>query len=152
MPKRLISTPLGFMLAAEEEGFLTALDFIQAEDARGPFEETPLLLNLQRELEEYFAGRLREFTVPVRLKGTGFQRAVWDRLLLIPYGQTATYGQVAKEIGLPKACRAVGQANHVNPVSILVPCHRVVGADGKLTGYGGGLERKEALLKLESKP
>ena len=151
MPKRLINTPLGFMLATEEEGFLTALDFANAEDTGGPFEETPLLMDLQRELEEYFAGRLTAFTIPVKLKGTSFQRAVWARLQAIPYGQTASYGQIAKEIGLPKACRAVGQANHVNPVSILVPCHRVVGADGRLTGYGGGLERKEALLKLEGK-
>jgi len=102
------------------------------------------------ELDEYFAGRLREFSVPLDLRGTPFQRQVWDLLRSIPYGETRSYSQIAHALGRPAAVRAVGGANASNPVSIVVPCHRVIGSDGKLTGYGGGLDRKEALLNLEA--
>jgi len=105
---------------------------------------------LARELDAYFAGRLRQFTVPLDLRGTDFQLRVWERLCDIPYGETRSYGEVAQAVGKPKAVRAVGQANGRNPVSIIVPCHRVIGSDGGLTGYGGGLQRKKALLDLES--
>ena len=104
------------------------------------------------QLEAYFRGALREFRIELDLHGTAFQLLVWDRLQRIPYGQTTTYGEIARGIGRPKASRAVGAANGRNPVSIIVPCHRVVGQGGSLTGYAGGLERKRMLLDLESRP
>ncbi len=101
------------------------------------------------QLQKYFRGSLRVFTCPLDLQGTAFQRACWQALCEIPYGSTCTYGELARKVGRPAAFRAVGQANHRNPVAIIVPCHRVVGSDGTLTGYGGGLEIKEKLLRLE---
>jgi len=103
-----------------------------------------------RELDAYFAGALQGFTIPVDLRGTPFQKAVWEALLKIPYGETRSYSDIARAIGKPAAVRAVGLANGANPVSIIVPCHRVIGKSGDLVGYGGGLERKRALLELES--
>lgn len=102
------------------------------------------------ELDAYFAGDLHEFTVPFDLRGTEFQRRIWELLLNIPYGETRSYGQVASALGRPKASRAVGQAIGTNPVAIIVPCHRVIGSGGGLVGYGGGLHRKQALLELEA--
>jgi methylated-DNA-[protein]-cysteine S-methyltransferase len=102
-----------------------------------------------RQLEEYFSGRRREFDLPLRSDGTEFQRRVWSALTEIPYGVTWSYGELARRIGNPNASRAVGLANGRNPISILVPCHRVIGADGSLTGYGGGVERKRWLLAHE---
>jgi len=104
------------------------------------------------ELNAYFAGDLHEFTAPLDLRGTEFQRRVWKLLLNIPYGQTRSYVQIASALGRPKASRAVGQAIGTNPVAIIVPCHRVIGASGGLVGYGGGLHRKQALLELEARP
>jgi methylated-DNA-[protein]-cysteine S-methyltransferase len=101
------------------------------------------------QLGAYFAGERTAFDVPLDLRGTDFQQLVWRALLEIPYGETRTYGELARTIGRPNAARAVGLANGHNPVGIIVPCHRVIGADGSLTGYGGGLERKRALLALE---
>ncbi len=101
------------------------------------------------QLESYFAGERREFDLELDLVGTTFQRRVWEALLTIPYGETRSYGQIAEQIGSPGAFRAVGLANGHNPIGIIVPCHRVVGASGSLTGYGGGLERKRILLELE---
>ena len=103
------------------------------------------------ELDAYFAGDLRQFSVPLDLRGTDFQRQVWKLLLDIPYGETRSYGQIASALGRPTASRAVGRANGTNPVAIIVPCHRVIGANGELVGYGGGLDRKQALLDLEAK-
>ncbi|MFV6031426.1 methylated-DNA--[protein]-cysteine S-methyltransferase [Streptomyces sp. NPDC056264] len=103
-----------------------------------------------RQLDAYFAGELTEFELPLNLIGTPFQLRVWEGLLRIPYGETRTYGELAEELGNPGASRAVGLANGKNPVSIIVPCHRVVGASGSLTGYGGGLDRKQRLLAFES--
>jgi O-6-methylguanine DNA methyltransferase len=108
-------------------------------------------LGLMNQLDAYFAGKLRQFTIPLDLRGTPFQRQVWDLLCGIPWGETRSYGQVAKSLGRPRAARAVGRAVGTNPVSIVVPCHRVIGSDGTLTGYGGGLDRKKALLKLEGR-
>jgi methylated-DNA-[protein]-cysteine S-methyltransferase len=102
------------------------------------------------QLEAYFAGELTAFDLALRLDGTDFERRVWDQLLAIPYGETLSYGEVARRLGQPTASRAVGLANGRNPIGIIVPCHRVIGADGTLTGYGGGLPRKRALLDLES--
>ncbi|ROQ35311.1 methylated-DNA-[protein]-cysteine S-methyltransferase [Streptomyces sp. PanSC19] len=103
-----------------------------------------------RQLDSYFAGELTEFDLPLNLIGTPFQLRVWQQLLRIPYGETRTYGELAEELGSPGASRAVGLANGKNPVSIIVPCHRVIGAGGGLTGYGGGLDRKQRLLAFES--
>ncbi len=109
----------------------------------------PLARQLERELTEWFAGERREFDIPLALHGTPFQRSVWEALRTIPYGAVQSYGELAKSLGKPEAVRAVGAANGRNPVSIVVPCHRVIGANGSLTGYAGGLERKRVLLALE---
>ncbi len=103
-----------------------------------------------QEIEEYFSGKRQQFEVPLDLQGTPFQRAVWEELLKIPYGGTVSYGDIARAIDNPKAVRAVGGANHRNPVAIVVPCQRVIGSDGSMTGYGSGIWRKEWLLKHES--
>ena len=115
-----------------------------------PSEQSAILERTTRQLDEYFAGRRTDFDVPVDLDGSDFQRAVWRGLLTIPYGETVSYGELARRIGNPKAVRAVGLANGRNPVSIVVPCHRVIGADGSMTGYGGGIERKVFLLAMEA--
>jgi methylated-DNA-[protein]-cysteine S-methyltransferase len=109
----------------------------------------PLLLQAQRQLEQYFAGQRRKFTVKLDAAGTAFQTRVWGALRTIPFGQTRSYAQIAEQIGSVKAVRAVGAANGRNPISIIVPCHRVIGANGKLTGFAGGLEVKAQLLALE---
>lgn len=111
--------------------------------------ETPLLQEAEEQLNEYFAGVRREFDLPLAPQGTPFQQAVWATLQKIPYGEVRTYGQLAAALGKPKASRAVGGACHCNPIAILIPCHRVVGANGSLTGYAGGLDVKEYLLELE---
>ena len=103
-----------------------------------------------QQLDAYFAGELKDFDVPLDMRGTDFQRRVWHQLTAIPYGETWSYGEVAAAIGKPSASRAVGHANGSNPVSIIVPCHRVIGSSGRLVGYGGGLDRKRALLELEA--
>jgi methylated-DNA-[protein]-cysteine S-methyltransferase len=108
-----------------------------------------VFLTVIDQLERYFAGERFSFDVPHRLKGTSFQISVWKQLLLIPYGQTTTYGELAAQLGNPKACRAIGNANSRNPISIIYPCHRVVGAQGHLTGYAGGVDCKNQLLMLE---
>jgi methylated-DNA-[protein]-cysteine S-methyltransferase len=109
----------------------------------------PVLVETERQLEEYFAGQRKEFSLTLDLAGTPFQRKVWSALLTIPFGETRSYGQIAKHIGHPDAVRAVGAANGRNPVSIVTPCHRVIGATGKLTGFAGGLDTKAQLLALE---
>ena len=113
--------------------------------ANGPLKEA------MRQLKEYFAGRRTEFDLPLVPEGTGFQKSVWRHLRDIPYGETISYGELARRLGNPKASRAVGAANGQNPLPIVVPCHRVIGASGKMTGFGGGIPVKEALLELESK-
>jgi methylated-DNA-[protein]-cysteine S-methyltransferase len=111
----------------------------------------PVLATAADQLDGYFAGQRQEFSLPLELEGTAFQRTVWAALQTIGYGETTSYGELASQIGQPTAFRAVGLANGANPVSIVVPCHRVVGADGSLTGYGGGLDRKRYLLGLEQR-
>jgi methylated-DNA-[protein]-cysteine S-methyltransferase len=111
--------------------------------------ETPLLREAVRQFESYFSGHLKEFTLPIEPSGTAFMKQVWAALCEIPYGMTATYGEIAAKIGKPKASRAVGLANNRNPIPIIIPCHRVIGANGSLTGYAGGLEMKKRLLELE---
>jgi methylated-DNA-[protein]-cysteine S-methyltransferase len=112
--------------------------------------EHPVLVETQRQLEEYFAGKRRTFTVALDFVGTDFQKSVWDELLKIQFGETRTYGQIAKKLGNANAMRAVGAANGRNPISIIAPCHRVIGASGELTGFAGGLETKAHLLDFES--
>ena len=111
--------------------------------------ETPVLRETRRQLEAYFAGKLREFDLPLHLKGSPFRMKVWKELQRISYGQAISYGELARRIGQPTAARAVGSANHNNPIAIIVPCHRVIAADGTIGGYGGGLDCKQQLLALE---
>jgi len=111
----------------------------------------PVLLQAEQQLKEYFHGKRRSFELPLDMQGTAFQRSVWEALLAIPYGETRSYGQLAYQLGNPQAVRAVGAANGRNPVSIVVPCHRVVGSTGKLTGFAGGLEAKAYLLAHEAR-
>ena len=145
----VFDTPLGQMALAEESGALTRL-FLPGEGIpRLVSRETPLLSKGRDEILAYLRGERRSFDLPLDPMGTPFQQAVWAELRRIPYGETRSYAQVAAGIGKPKAVRAVGQANHRNPLPILIPCHRVIGASGKLTGYGGGLDLKQKLLELE---
>ena len=112
-------------------------------------EENGLNREVIRQLKEYFAGKRREFSLPLSPAGTEFQKKVWSALQEIPYGETRTYKEIAGRCGNEKACRAVGMANHVNPIGIVIPCHRVVGSSGKMVGYAGGLDKKQYLLELE---
>ncbi len=131
---------------AEEAGAITDIVFKTIDC---PVEETELIRETKRQLDEYFAGKRKDFDVPTRLNGTEFQKRVWLALRDIPYGKTASYKDIAAAVGCPKGYRAVGMANNRNPISIIYPCHRVVGSDGSLTGYGGGLDVKAKLLELE---
>ena len=149
MKKALVlSAPIGLMTLVEENGALTEVRFGKRMEDCVP-ESSPVLELAARQLKEYFCGERREFSVPVRLQGTPFQLRCWQALLQIPYGETRTYGWQAAAAGSPGACRAVGMANHRNPLPVIVPCHRVVGADGKLTGYAGGVDIKQTLLQIE---
>lgn len=149
-----LESPIGRLLLTSDGTALTGLYMEPSPKAQctdGWIEDVTVapLSATVRQLSEYFEGTRREFDVPLRLLGTAFQQRVWRELTEIPYGQTWSYGQLAKRIDKPNASRAVGLANGRNPISILVPCHRVIGADGSLTGYGGGLERKQWLLAHE---
>ena len=141
-----MESPVGRLLLRADELGLIEIRF-GAREIRTA--ETEILLRAERELRAYFSGELRAFGVPLHPFGTEFQTRVWNELRAIPYGTTITYGELARRIGKKGAARAVGMANHRNPLPIVVPCHRVIGADGTLTGYGGGLEIKRKLLELE---
>lgn len=141
---------IGRIGIAEDEGKITNVYFADDKMPRDmQLCETPVLKEAAEQLKSYFAGELKEFTLPLAPSGTDFMRQVWAALCEIPYGKTATYGEIAEKIGRPKAARAVGLANNRNPIPIFIPCHRVIGADGSLTGYRGGLEMKKILLDLE---
>lgn len=144
-------SPIGNILISAGENGVTELNFTDSGARNASNPGNPHLGACVEQLNEYFNGSRTSFDVPLDLRGTPFRMSVWRALLLIPYGDTWSYGRLAVQIGRPKASRAVGGANHNNPVSIIVPCHRVVGSDGSLTGYGGGLWRKEWLLAHESK-
>ncbi|MCI8594685.1 MAG: methylated-DNA--[protein]-cysteine S-methyltransferase [Oscillospiraceae bacterium] len=146
-------TPLGMLVIEEDGAGICRLSREAAVSVRPDvfIGATPLLDAAARQLDEYFAGKRKTFDLPLSLEGTPFQKSVWRALSDIPYGETRAYVDIAEAIGKPKACRAVGMANHANPVMIVVPCHRVVGKDGSLTGYGGGLPMKQFLLDLERK-
>ena len=142
-------TELGELTLAENGEALTRLSFGGGLPQGAAREETPLLQKAHGQLTEYLAGERRRFELPLAPGGTPFEQAVWAQLLKIPYGETCTYGGLAARLGRPGASRAVGMANHRNPIGIIIPCHRVIGKDGSLTGYAGGLGIKERLLILE---
>lgn len=145
----VFESPAGALTIVTDETAVTHILFGDCSRTFERQESTALHEEAARQLEEYFAGKRREFRLPLRPQGTAFQQKVWAALVQIPYGETRSYGEIAAMAGNRKACRAVGMANHRNPVSIVIPCHRVIGADGSLTGYGGGLEIKKTLLRLE---
>ena len=132
----------------EENGLITKVQFGKKGDVG---EKTPVLLQCERELREYFFEGRRDFSVKLNPQGTDFQKRVWERLRKIPYGEARSYGEIAAAIGCKGGARAVGNANNKNPIAIIVPCHRVIGANGKLVGYAGGLNVKEMLLFMERK-
>lgn len=149
----VMTTVIGPLTLVADEDALVAVHFGDEGSATLPYGavrgESPLLGEAARQLMGYFRRERRRFDVPLRMEGTDFQLRTWNALLTIPYGETRTYGQIAARIGSPRAVRAVGGANRRNPLSIFVPCHRVVGADGGLVGFGGGLEVKRRLLEIE---
>ncbi len=152
MRYRTIDSPIGPLMLAGSGSALTSLRMIDQtyEPSRADWSLDPGSFSTAVEqLDAYFAGERIDFDMELDLRGTEFQRRVWQALLTIPYGETRSYGEIAEQIGAPGAARAVGLANGHNPIAIVVPCHRVIGASGSLTGYGGGLNRKRALLELE---
>ena len=150
-----IESPIGPLTLVARDGVLTDLSMHEQRHGSPPpdgaITDDPWFKDVAAQLDAYFAGELSSFDVEMNLVGTPFQQNVWSRLCEIPYGETISYGELARRIGNPKASRAVGLANGRNPVAIIVPCHRVIGAKGSLTGYGGGLERKTWLLEHELK-
>ena len=143
-------SPVGELLVVAVDGAVVRLHFEPFEPPPGPpSPQEPVLLEAARQLREHFAGERTEFDLPLAPPGTEFQRRVWDELRRIPYGTTTTYGEIAQRLGDPLCVRAVGVANGRNPIAVVVPCHRVIGADGKLRGFAAGVERKQRLLALE---
>lgn len=155
MNYRYIDSPFGRVLIAGDEKGLTWVAFVRGRQRSTPLTEwveakrDALLRETQRQLDAYFAGRSAGFDLPLDPRGTVFQRRVWRKLVAIPFGKTISYTDLARRVGRPTAIRAVGAANGQNPVSVIIPCHRVLGKNGDLTGYGGGLETKRRLLELE---
>ena len=146
-----VDSPVGELLLTGDGESLSGLHFAEgAAPPRNAREDPEAFAPVLAQLEQYFAGERRAFDVPLELRGSDFQRDVWAALLEIPYGETASYGEIARRVGRPGKARAVGRANGSNPLAVIVPCHRVIGADGSLTGYGGGMERKRLLLDLEA--
>jgi len=145
----LMDSPIGPLTLASTERGLAGVHFGKAVPRDGIIDESVHRSAIQQ-LQEYFDGKRTAFDLPLDLRGTQFQKEVWNKLQSIPYGETCSYGEIARSIGKPGAARAVGMANHDNPVAVVVPCHRVVGSDGSLTGYAGGLEVKKRLLAIES--
>jgi methylated-DNA-[protein]-cysteine S-methyltransferase len=150
-------TPVGVLKLVASDHGLVAILWNDDKPKRVPLSHLaedlthPILLEAERQLHQYFAGKRQSFSVPLDMRGTPFQQNVWKALLRIPFGETRSYREVAEQLGSPQAVRAVGAANGRNPLSIVVPCHRVIGASGKLTGFAGGLETKAHLLDLEAR-
>lgn len=144
-------TKIGTLIIVEKENKISRIETVKAnsEYPKGEKVETKLIKKAYEQISEYLEGKRKNFTLPLLIQGTKFQEKVWNALLEIPYGETRTYGQIAKQIGNEKASRAVGGANHNNSIMIVVPCHRIIGSNKKLVGYAGGLDIKEKLLKLE---
>lgn len=143
-------TILGKIIIEEENGFITRLSFCPKDFVAPDGQKSETIEKTFEELFQYLDGKRQKFTVPINPKGTPFQKSVWKNLLKIPYGKTATYKDIAIACGNSKAVRAVGMANNKNPIAIIIPCHRVVGSNGKLYGYVSGTQIKEALLKIEN--
>lgn len=142
----VITTPIGNIKIEEQDEKITGISYTEE---RPSYADTHVLKEAQKQLNEYFEGRRKIFNLPLNPAGTEFQHKVWSALKEIPYGEIRTYKQIAEQIGNPSACRAVGMANHKNPIMIVVPCHRVIGSNGALTGYASGIDIKEKLLDLE---
>lgn len=142
-------SPMGNIRIGCQESKIVSLYFGDEVEMPDTFESSTVGKEAARQLQEYFAGKRTVFDLPLAPSGTAFQRSVWDALCEIPFGETRSYRKIAEAIGNPKACRAVGMANNRNPISIVIPCHRVIGANGDLVGYGGGLDKKAWLLQLE---
>ena len=148
----VIRTQIGNIEIEEKEGNIVRIGFTEeANPADEKNVTSPILREAIQQLQEYFAGQRKEFDLPIKMQGTEFQKKVWQALQEIPYGEVSSYGKLAEKIGNAKACRAVGMANHRNPIAIVVPCHRVIGSNGKVVGYAGGLDKKEWLLEMEKK-
>jgi methylated-DNA-[protein]-cysteine S-methyltransferase len=145
-----VDSPLGELQLVGDGRSLTRLEMSPRSVPAGASHDPEAFGDVEAQLDAYFAGELTEFDVPLAPAGSGFQLAVWAALTRIPYGETASYGEVAAEVGRPDAVRAVGSTNGRNPIAVIIPCHRVIGADGTLVGYGGGLPRKRLLLELEA--
>ena len=147
----MVESPLGVLIVTAQDGDVCSIALAKDGSGEAATEnaDSEVLRNAARELNEYFAGKRTVFTFPMEPDGTPFQKSVWDALLKIPYGKTATYGQIAMAVGNPKGARAVGMACNKNPIWIAVPCHRVIGANGSLTGYALGMGMKQQLLTLE---
>jgi methylated-DNA-[protein]-cysteine S-methyltransferase len=151
----IVDSPIGKLTLTAERNALTAVRFARTDgtatlDAAWQRDDAhPVLAQARAQLEEYFAGKRTRFELPLAPAGTAFQRAVWDALLGVPFGATSTYGALAAQVGRPKAARAVGGAVGDNPIAVVIPCHRIIGKDGSLTGFGGGLPRKTILLQFE---
>jgi len=159
-----MDSPVGRILVASSDQGLVRIEFVQngvgeaisrlekAYPGETLVEDSTKNQDALNQLQDYFKGRRRVFTLPIELRGTGFQRSVWETVAGVPYGQTRSYGDVARELGKPGACRAVGGANGANPIPIVIPCHRIIGSDGSMTGFGGGIPIKEKLLAFEKAP
>ena len=143
--------PAGEIMIAEDNDAIVEISFTAELAEHAERKESPLLKRCYQQRLEYFKGQRTEFDLPLSPKGSAFQQTVWQALRTIPYGEVRSYGDIARQIGNPKACRAVGGANNRNPIAIVIPCHRVIGANGQLVGYGGGLDKKEMLLELEQR-
>ncbi len=144
-------SPIGKIKITCNEEFLLSVSFVNETSINKICKANKICRKTQRQLAEYFLGKRKKFNLPIKLLGTKFQISVWEKLLEIPYGKTVSYSELAKLIGKPKATRAVGLANKTNKIAIIIPCHRVIGKNGKLTGYASGIWRKEFLLELEKK-
>ena len=149
--QKTVNTVMGWIRIQESRGRVIRLEFVNIsnDEINQAGDDSPLLTEAFRQLEEYFRGERKNFDLPLELHGTDFQRRVWQELLKIPYGETVSYKNIAERVGNPYAARAVGMANNKNPIPIIIPCHRVIGSNGKLVGYAGGLELKQKLLELE---
>lgn len=146
-----LPSPIGTLKLEADQNGICCLAFCHTTVEHSGSSVSPLLIEAKQQLDEYFSGKRKIFSLPLSFQGTAFQIRVWETLQKIPYGETWYYGQLAEAVGNPRACRAVGMANNHNPLPILIPCHRVIGKNGSLTGYGGGLDIKEKLLALEQR-
>ena len=149
MAKTTFHSPIGRLLLVANVSGITEITYLEEGNTESDKSEHPVLEEAKKQLTEYFKGRRKTFDLPINPSGTPFQESVWKELQYIPYGTTTTYSEVSRKLNNPKAVRAVGKANGLNPISIIIPCHRVIGANQALTGYAGGIDKKRWLLKHE---